>query len=54
MSFLKGLLHNDCFGNLNMMESIVTYLLVFDQRQLFLLHNCILVLVIIHLVQEKT
>ena len=53
MSFLKGLLHNDCFGNLNMMESIVTYLLVFDQRQ-FLLHNCILVLVIIHLVQVKT
>ena len=45
--FLIDLLHSDYFDNLNRVGNVVSYLFVIDLYQ-FLLHICILILVMFH------
>ena len=49
---LKSQLHSDYFGNLNRVENVVDYLFVNDQSQ-FLLHICILIGLVFHLLRDK-
>ena len=50
--FLVNLLRNDCFGNLDIVENVVDYSFVIVLHQ-FLLHICIVILVMFHLLQGK-
>ena len=50
--FLVTQLRSDCFDNLDKKGNIVNYLFVIDQRR-FLLHICILVVVMFRLLQDK-
>ena len=52
LSFLVGLLRSDYFGTQNIIEKVVNYLFVQDQRR-FSLHICILIVVMFRLLQEK-
>ena len=45
-------LRSDYFGNLSRVENVVDYLFVIDQCQ-FLLHICILVGVMFHLLRDR-
>ena len=50
--FLVNLLRNDCFGNLDIVENVLDYSFVIVLHQ-FLLHICIVILVMFHLLQGK-
>ena len=45
-------IRSDYFGNLSRVENVVDYLIVIDQSQL-LVHICILVGVMFHLLRDK-
>ena len=48
--FLVNLLHSDCFGNLDIVKNVdYLFVIVLDQ---FLLHICIVILLIFRLLQE--
>ena len=51
--FLVNQLRSDCFDNLDNAGNVVNYLVVIDQCR-FLLHICILVVVMFRLLQDKT
>ena len=50
--FLVYLLHSDDFDNLNKVGNVVSYLFVTDLYQ-FLLHICILIVVMFHFLQDR-
>ena len=50
--FLVDQLRSDYFGNLSKVDKILDYFFVIDQCQ-FLLHICILVGVMFHLLRDK-
>ena len=51
--FLVNQLRSDCFDNLNKVGNVVNYLFVINQCR-FLLHICILIVVMFRLLQDKT
>ena len=50
--FLVNQLRSDCFDNLGKAEKVVNYLFVIDPCR-FLIHICILVVVMFRLLQDK-